>query len=155
MSENFLTAVFNPPERVVLDSSVNAKLHPADGIFKTEFFVDQAAKDQMNALDADPSQWRHYILDLDTHEVHKCSLGDWAEMMERRESRRVASTDVGEVQVSTVFLGLDHNWGIGAPLIFETMVFGGPLDQEMDRYSTWDEAEAGHAVMVQRVRDAI
>lgn len=32
----------------------------------------------------------------------------------------------------------------------ETMVFGGPLDAEMERYSTWDEAVAGHAAMVAR-----
>jgi hypothetical protein len=31
------------------------------------------------------------------------------------------------------------------------MVFGGSLDQEMDRYCTWEEAEIGHDMMVQRV----
>lgn len=39
-----------------------------------------------------------------------------------------------------------------APLLFETMVFGGPFDQEMARYSTWDEAEAGHKKMVKRIK---
>jgi hypothetical protein len=32
--------------------------------------------------------------------------------------------------------------------------FGGALDEEQDRYTTGDEAEAGHAAMVRRVRDA-
>ncbi len=99
--------------------------------------------------------------------------------------------------VSTMFLGLDHQWKKGGPpLIFETMVFrrwprwkswlalpGGrflsrepefwlkPLmrkstlgsmsmwfprlqswsessDQDMDRYSTWEQAEEGHHKMV-------
>lgn len=53
--------------------------------------------------------------------------------------------------VSTVFLGLDHQYGDGPPLLFETMVFGGPLDHEMNRYSTWNEAEKGHQEMVERV----
>jgi len=37
-------------------------------------------------------------------------------------------------------------------VLFETMVFGGKLDQEQERYCTYDEAEAGHKTMVERVR---
>lgn len=82
----------------------------------------------------------------------------WARWFETAD-RRVCRTEHGEgdkkVIVSTVFLGLDHRFGTeGPPLLFETMVFGGPLDQEQDRYSTWDEAEIGHAQMVQRCRNA-
>ncbi len=47
-------------------------------------------------------------------------------------------------EVSTVFLGLDHSWGSGPPLVFETMIFGGPNDQYQERYATYEEAEAGH-----------
>jgi hypothetical protein len=60
-------------------------------------------------------------------------------------------TDTDSAQVSTVWLGLDHQFGDGPPLIFESIVFGGALDQEMDRYSTWREAQNGHAAMVDRV----
>ncbi len=60
------------------------------------------------------------------------------------------------VQVSTVFLGLDHRFGAdGPPVVFETMTFGGPFDQEQDRYSTWEEAEAGHAAAVARAKAAM
>ena len=56
--------------------------------------------------------------------------------------------------VSTVFLGIDHNfWGKGKPLIFETMVFPNKIDLDeldMDRYSTWGEAEKGHKKMVKK-----
>lgn len=69
--------------------------------------------------------------------------------------RRVAETNVwfGLIRVSTVFLGLDHGWGEGPPLVFETMSFpvcryGEPVCR---RYSTWDEAVAGHNEVV---RDA-
>jgi hypothetical protein len=56
-----------------------------------------------------------------------------------------------EVLVSTVFLGLDHNFGgSGPPVLFETMVFHGDDygDVRMRRYSTWEEAERGHAQIV-------
>ncbi len=49
------------------------------------------------------------------------------------------------VRVSTVFLGINHQFGDGPPLLFETMIFGGPLDQEYQtRCSTWEEAEQMH-----------
>jgi hypothetical protein len=59
-------------------------------------------------------------------------LIDWAQSFEGVK-RRVAFDKVGNSEISTVFLGLDHSFGRGAPLLFETMVFGGELDQEMKR----------------------
>jgi hypothetical protein len=56
------------------------------------------------------------------------------------------------VEVSTVFLSLNHSFANGPPLVFETMVFGGPLDGQQDRYSTRADALAGHARMVELVR---
>ena len=58
--------------------------------------------------------------------------------------------------VTTIFTGIDHSRGKdNPPLLFETYVFKGPLDQEMDRYATWEEAEEGHKAMVQKVKEAI
>lgn len=34
---------------------------------------------------------------------------------------------------------------------FETMIFGGEHDQYQERYSTWDEAEAGHKRAIELV----
>lgn len=48
------------------------------------------------------------------------------------------------VSVSTVFLGIDHNYGDGKPILFETMIFGGEHDGYQKRYSTWGQAEQGH-----------
>jgi hypothetical protein len=56
------------------------------------------------------------------------------------------------VFVSTVWLGLDHNYGFNnRPLIFETMVFG-PGDHSEDclRYSTEEEARLGHKMIVKK-----
>lgn len=62
----------------------------------------------------------------------------------------------GTVMVSTVFLIIDHNWlGGGDPVLFETMVFGGKFDQEIERYCTWEEAETGHKKWVSTVKREI
>lgn len=83
-------------------------------------------------------------------------LMEWGRWLDDRGKERVAlDCPSKEVEVSTVFLGIDHNWLDGPPLLFETMVFGGPLDGEQDHYSTWTEAEAGHAAMVQRCKEAV
>ena len=87
------------------------------------------------------------------HAVIPTDLMTWARWLEKAECR-VARETVAGSEISTVFLGLNHQWGQGPPLLFETMVFGGPLDQEQERYSTWEEAETGHRAMVGRVRAA-
>lgn len=71
----------------------------------------------------------------------------WGEFMNNPANKRVAYDTCNNVSVSTVFLGLDHSFGINdpTPILFETMVFGGPHDQEMNRCATWEEAEKMHA----------
>ncbi len=78
----------------------------------------------------------------------------WAKKYEDPEYKRVAETTLPDGKwVSTVWLGLDHQYGEGPPLIFETMVFKSKdelNEQEMARYSTLEEAQAGHEEMVKR-----
>lgn len=83
-----------------------------------------------------------YILNGKTP-VECNDLMEWARQMEGK-NRVVDQFQFGDVKVSTVFLGLDHSFGDGEPLLFETMIFGGEHDQYQDRYSTWDEAVEGH-----------
>jgi hypothetical protein len=79
----------------------------------------------------------------------------WAMSFESIPKRKVARTRVApKCEVSTVFLGLDHNSGGGEPILFETIVFGGPLDGHSMRYHTYDQAEAGHAATVIEARKA-
>ncbi len=70
-----------------------------------------------------------------------------------KDNVTVDRTDIGKAQVSTVFLGIDHNFSKeGPPILFETMVFGDERwKDEQERYCTWDEAVAGHQTMVNRV----
>ena len=70
--------------------------------------------------------------------------------------KRVALTEITSSsdpsikhRVSTVWLGCDHSFGEGAPIIFETMVFGiEGADEYMQRYATEEQARAGHAETV-------
>lgn len=70
-------------------------------------------------------------------------LLQWGRWFEEAD-RSVAKDTVGDVRVSTVFLGLDHSFGSGPPLLFETMIFGGKHDQYQRRYEDWDSAMLGH-----------
>ena len=90
----------------------------------------------------------YYI--LDGHKTKKTDMETWAKGF--NENRKVARNSIGDVTISTGFLGMNHNWEKGNPILFETMVFGGKLDQEMDRYSTWEEAKIGHKTMVEKVK---
>ena len=93
-----------------------------------------------------------YILD-GKRAVECDDLMTWAKWYENHENRRVADETIDGVRVSTVFLSLDHSFGGGPPMLFETMVFGGPRDQEQYRCTTWDEAEAMHKAIVARVKE--
>jgi hypothetical protein len=76
----------------------------------------------------------------------------WGECF-HSEDRIVGKTEIGNVEVSTVFLGIDHNFlKVGPPLLFETMIFGGDLDGYQKRFSTWEEAEQGHKAAIKLVK---
>ena len=68
----------------------------------------------------------------------------WAKWFKAAE-RHVALTKGPGVEVSTVFLGLDHGYESSVPMLFETMIFGGEHDGYQERYTSWDAAVAGHA----------
>lgn len=80
------------------------------------------------------------------------TLDEWAKLVGDREYKRVGRTTMPDGRyVSTVLLGLDHGFGEGPPLIFETMVFPSEGDWSelmVRRYSTLAEAVAGHAEVV-------
>lgn len=93
---------------------------------------------------------------LDGHKPVVCNDSmEWGQWF-KSANRHVAKTQISDdIDVSTVFLGLDHSFGEGSPILFETMVFGGKFDQEMERYATWDEAEQGHKNWVKKVEKEV
>ena len=110
-----------------------------------------------------------YILD-DANNPIPVSLTTWSTWFGRFPNRRVALTQVGDFQISTVFLGINHRFCAGPglpPLVFESMVFDHseegtqyiamatglhPFyeDREQLRYCTWDEAMKGHQDLVEK-----
>ncbi len=104
-----------------------------------------------------PSAIGHYVLD-DEGQPLLLEDGDWlawAQWFEHAD-RHIGKDELlpTDVWVSTVFLGLDHAFGGGTPILFETMIFGGPLDQEQDRYATREEALIGHAEWLAKAQQA-
>ena len=99
---------------------------------------------------------RYYIL-REGGVVEEPDHAKWAEWYENsyEKIRCIASTKVEYGTVSTVFLAMNMTLSkTEPPLLFETRVKGGWLDDEWERYSTLDEAKAGHEAWVARVRAA-
>jgi hypothetical protein len=93
---------------------------------------------------------RHYI--LVGREVMEVPLMQWARTLEQADQRRVAEDFIGDVRVSTVFLGINLDpLGRSPPLVFETMVF--PDCDLIGRWATYDEAEAEHTKLVAAYRE--
>lgn len=96
---------------------------------------------------------KFYNMEGESFEV---SVGD-TKMVELWDiaNRSVAQERVGQYDVSTVCLVIDHNYtGVGPPVIFETMIFGDGLDEEYcERYTTKEEAIEGHARAVEFARN--
>jgi hypothetical protein len=76
------------------------------------------------------------------------SMEEWSRLFRDMTYKVVEKTHVGDAEVSTVWIGADHGFGEGPPIIFETLIFGGALDQVGARYSTEEEARAGHEKFV-------
>lgn len=85
------------------------------------------------------------------------SREEFARRFDDMDYRSIGLDTVGPIQVSTVWLGIDHSFGRGRPLIFETMAFdehGGEWLDLQERYATEAEARAGHATVLRAVQDA-
>ncbi len=79
-------------------------------------------------------------------------IDEWSRWFASDKTRYLDRTDIGKVFVSTVFLGNDHSFGKGKPVLWETMIFGGHHDQYCKRYTSKKDALAGHKVAVKMVK---
>lgn len=75
------------------------------------------------------------------------------------ETRFDLKTKIGTYTISTVDLGIDHSFGLGKPLYYETMIFNGNeknvFEDYQVRYSTEDEAKEGHEFAIELVKKYI
>lgn len=99
-----------------------------------------------------------YKLDENKRAV-PCSAEEWAEQRQRmrdNSSKNVSKDFVNGIEISTIWLGIDHGGNDNRPLVFETMVFkpkSGGQECYCDRYSTWEEAQLGHQRAFQWVKE--
>jgi hypothetical protein len=95
-----------------------------------------------------------YILDQDGRPVMVEDLTEWAKWMSEDKRRFLKRTEVAEATVSTVFLGIDHNFlpkifpEGSMPILYETMIFKGKEDGFQERYCTEAEALSRHDEIV-------
>lgn len=65
-------------------------------------------------------------------------------------------TQIGDIRVSTAFLGVDHSFSEeGPPVLWETMIFGGEHDQYCHRHDNKEEALIGHQAAVDLVNNEV
>jgi hypothetical protein len=98
----------------------------------------------------------YYILS-NTGQVIKCKkFSAWPNFMSSIDGRIIAEDNIGNVTISTVFLGINNSCDESEqPKIFETMVFGGLLNGTESHCATLKQAKAMHKKMVQRVKQSI
>lgn len=85
------------------------------------------------------------------------TLRQWAEAFEDTAGRLVARTKIGDAEVVTMWIGIDHDpFAEGGPLIFGSIVRlgGGGFGEEIES-STEEEAFEAHRVLVDRVASMI
>lgn len=90
-----------------------------------------------------------YIL-LPDHTHQECDdLFAWGKWIGESPLRRIGNDTLPNgVLISTIFLGLDHSFGMGGlPILYETMVFEKErpgIELHAERHTTWERAHRRH-----------
>lgn len=94
----------------------------------------------------------YYLLNADGNPVPEPDYDKWKKWSdENAEARRVAHDEIEGTEVSTIFHGIVEDDSLH---VWESRIFGGPLDQVTDRCAgTREQAEAMHARLVERVKN--
>lgn len=102
---------------------------------------------------------RRYILNEHGQPVPEPDLLTWGLWFEEHANRIVAQEWVENVKISTVFLGLDHNWFGKEPVLWETMTFSNnaSFNHEVSCRcgGNREQAEAMHRTVVEQVREQL
>jgi hypothetical protein len=92
-----------------------------------------------------------YILDENNKPVES-KINEYVDWEEANPTKKaVKQENVGDIRISTVFLGLDHAWNSDVPVLWETMIFGGEHDQYQERYTSVEDALEGHQIALNLV----
>lgn len=100
---------------------------------------------------------RYYRLN-DKNEVEPCSIEEWG-VFHDSPKKLIKQEDIGERFVSTVFVGINYNFGNSGyghsrPIVFETMIFSDnddPVNEYCERHATYQEAIERHDSIVKQL----
>jgi hypothetical protein len=117
---------------------------------------EQVSDDQENEVGHGPMMMAGMMYRLNGRTPVKCeNAGEILGTMMGGVAKKIRETKLGYTTVETVFsampLGLSEN---GSPLLFSTLVAGGPLSGESKRYAIYDDADFGHSEIVKRATKA-
>ena len=91
---------------------------------------------------------------LVNHRPRRANLKEWMDFLSSPDCI-VATTDIGRVNVTTAFLGIDFSsTNYGPPMVFVTMIFGGQYDGVADYTPTWGGAALAHEQRCDMLRQA-
>lgn len=91
-----------------------------------------------------------YILDEQNNPIRSCVRTFCLWSYNRDIS--VKQEYIGEVYISTVFLGLDNGLSYSKPLLWETMIIGGKHNMYRERYTSYENAVKGHEEAIELVK---
>lgn len=118
-----------------------------------------ARAEELAAGVRDPDFWLKKDGMYFARDRHEISMAGWAARREVRAYWILDQTQFPGFWLSTVWLGMDHGFGRGEPIIFESTLFeGNPevdgLDDSVysDRYCTEQQALKGHSDICRKIR---
>jgi hypothetical protein len=88
------------------------------------------------------------------------NINEWGKFCNDINNRRVAYHKNKEYSISTVFLGLEHGFRNGKPILWETLIYDYRIkDSEFNeflyRYTTWNQAVLHHLIYKSRLERGI
>jgi len=96
-----------------------------------------------------------YILEPLIRTPRRVQLAEWTTWMFTAE-RCVASFEIDDILILTMFFGVDHRKTSDIPILFETTIYCENDLGSIKKYSTWKEAATGHQhivdVVLQRLK---
>lgn len=94
---------------------------------------------------------RYFILNENGDPISMTDAIGFAQWFEKA-NRHLAKTELSGFYISTVFLGINHAFGGGDPVLWETMIFGLTGDDEyQDRHTNKRDALLGHIKAIEFV----
>ncbi len=99
------------------------------------------------------ADWIRETYIMDGNNARQCRTLDETHAS-MHSDRRVDLTQVGSVEVSTVFLARDYglHHGIGPPVLWETAVSDKEYAERSWHYTSLDDARRGHVKIVEALR---